>query len=143
PRGESGSCAGLHDRGAGWLGAVGWRRKGRLMAGAPTRATSLVSVSAKSSADARPRFGPTIGTRDRPQRDQWIDVSTCPVHAAALESRLDDDLVGALGAAAANRVPGGLEGGVVHLRQTFGEVSHGAIPHFTGSHRISSQLDWQ
>jgi hypothetical protein len=65
------------------------------MPGASTRATALVSISAKSSADARPGFRPTIGTRDGPQRDEWIDVSTCPVHATALESHLDHDLVAA------------------------------------------------
>src|SRR5258708_12397081 len=98
------------------------------MTGAPTQATALVSVSAKSSADARPRFGPTIGTRDGPQRHQRIDMSTCPVHAAAFESCLDHDLIGAFGAAAANRVPGGLEGSVAHLRQPFGELRHHPFP---------------
>src|SRR5258708_38515764 len=113
------------------------------MSGAPTRPTSYVSLSTKSSADARPGLRPTIGTRDGPQRYEWIDVSTCPVHTAALESHLDHNLVGTFGAAAADRVPGGLEGGVLHLRQTFGEVGHRAIPRFNCSRRISRQLDWQ
>src|SRR5207244_8707685 len=99
--------------------------------GGSANARDGVGLSAKSSADVRPRFRPTIGTRDGPQRDEWIDVSARPVHPTALESRVDHALVGALGAAPAVRVSGGLKRGVLHLRQAFGEVSHGAIPRFT------------
>src|SRR6266496_2946679 len=66
-----------------------------------------------------------------------------PVDTAALESRLDHELIGAFGAAAADRVPSGLEGGVVRLCQAFGEVGHRAIPCVNGSPRVSSELNWQ
>src|SRR3989441_3569825 len=113
------------------------------MAGSPPRVTSLVSLSAKSSADAWPHLGPAIGTGDGPQRHQGIDVSTCPVHPAPLESRLDHDLVGAFGAATADRIAGRLKGGVVDLCQAFGEVRHRSIPSLNCSTWISGELDRQ
>jgi hypothetical protein len=86
---------------------------------------------------------PAIGTRDGPQRHQWIDVSTRPVHPAALESRLDHDLIGAFGAATANRIASRLKRRVLHLRQAFGEVRDGPISRFSRGSRTTSALDWQ
>src|SRR5712692_4900933 len=87
------------------------------MAGSPPRAAALLSLSPKSSADARPYFGPAPATRYGPQRHERVDVRACPVHAAALQPHLDHHFVGTLRAAAANRVAGRLEGCVLYLHQ--------------------------
>ena len=59
------------------------------MAGSPSRATSLLSLGAKSSADARPNFSPAIGARNRPQCYQRADVLASPVHPTAFQPHLD------------------------------------------------------
>jgi hypothetical protein len=110
------------------------------MTGSPAGATPLLSLGSKSCANARPCLWPAVGARQGAQCHQWIDVSARPVHTAALESRLDHDLVRAFSAATANRVAGGLKRRVLHLGQAFGEVRHGAIPRFRRG--VGSSARW-
>jgi uncharacterized protein YciW len=74
------------------------------MAGSPRRTAPLLNFSPKSRTDARLHFGPAVSTGYSPQRYERVDVLASPVHATALQPRLDHHFVGALRAAAANRV---------------------------------------
>src|SRR5437667_833917 len=101
------------------------------MADPPPCGPPLLGVGSKSGDNSWPGFVPAIGTGDGPECHERIDVCTGPVHAATLQSRFDYDFIGTFGAAAANRVAGRSEGGVLHLRQTFGEVRQRAISRFS------------
>ena len=58
------------------------------LAGSPPGTAPLLSLSPKMCADAWPGLWPAIGACDGPQCHQWINVSTRPVHATALEWHL-------------------------------------------------------
>src|SRR6266851_4049866 len=87
-----------------------WRWRCRMTC-SPACVAPLLGGQTKSRSDARPDFGPTIGTGNCPQRDERIHMGTCPVHAAALHAHLDHHFVGTLGTAAADRVKRRLEDG--------------------------------
>jgi hypothetical protein len=65
------------------------------------------------------------------------------MHTAALQPRLDQYFVGALRAAAANRVAGCLERRVLDLGQALGEVRHRAIARLRRQMRIDRGVDRQ
>src|SRR5712691_4319693 len=72
-----------------------WRWRWRYqMTCSPACVTPLLSGQTESRSDARPDVGPTIGTGNCPQRDEWTDMGTCPVHAAALHACFDHHFVG-------------------------------------------------
>src|SRR6266542_4504063 len=102
------------------------------MTGSPPRAAPLLGFGSETRRDARPGRGPAVAAGDRSQGDEWFNVRAGPVHATALQSRFDHELVGALGAAAADRVTGRLKCRVLHLRQALGEVHHGSITRLRG-----------
>jgi hypothetical protein len=68
------------------------------------RAAPRAGVVGEACRDLGPGLVPAVGADDGAPREHRIDVLRCPVHAAALEAILDDDLVGALDDAAADRV---------------------------------------
>jgi len=82
----------------------------------------LARLIAQVLLEARPCLRPTIRTSDRPQCDERIHVRACPVHAAAFQSRLDHQLVGAFHTAAADRKAQRLETRVLDLVQPFGQI---------------------
>ena len=109
----------------------------------PACVAPLLSGQTESRSDARPDFGPTIGTGNCPQCDEWIHMGTCPVDAAALHAHLDHHLVGTLGTAAADRVKRRLEDRVLHLSQALGEVPHGSIARLRRRTRIGGRVGRQ
>src|SRR6266571_3002025 len=119
-----------------------WRWRCR-MAGSPACVAPLLSGQTKSGTDAWPDFGPTIGAGNGPQCDEWIDMGTCPVHAAALHAHLDHHFVDTLGTAAADRVKRRLEDRVLHLSQAFGEVRYSSIPRRRRRTRIEGRVGRQ
>jgi hypothetical protein len=110
------------------------------MAGLPAVATPLLSLGSKPCANARPGLWPAVGARYGAQCHQWIDVSARPVHAAALESRLDHELVRAFSAAAANRIAGGLKRRVLHLGQAL--VKYATVRSRASVAAVGSSARW-
>src|SRR5690348_3893177 len=81
----------------------------------------------EAGADLGPGLLPAVGTDDGAEGEQWIDVLWVPVHPAALEAVLDDDLIGALDNAAADRIAGRAEGRVLELREPWLRVGQGGV----------------
>ncbi len=75
----------------------------------------LVLLTAQGLDDLRPGFIPTVIADDVAQRQHGIDMAAGPVHAAALQARLDDQFVGALGGAVANRPTRCQKSRIVHV----------------------------
>lgn len=67
--------------------------------------------------DGGPVEGPAAGAAAGAQGDQRGDIVAVPVHAAALQARLHDHLVGAFDDAAADGQAVRLEGGVLEVRE--------------------------
>ena len=95
---------------------------GRAMARRVPGAGQFAGTSAAIAADEACDLGPAALTADGvAQGEHGVDVGSAPVHPGALEAGFDDQLVGTLDDAAADRKALGAEGGVLDLVGPAGE----------------------
>lgn len=95
---------------------------GRAMARRVPGAGQFAGTSAAIAAEEACDLGPAALTADGTvQGEHWIDVGSAPAHPGALEASFDDQLVGTLDDAAADRKALGAEGGVLDLVGPAGE----------------------
>src|SRR6476469_5457496 len=97
------------------LGGEGDEEPGGGDAGGVAGEASLVVLGTEVAADGRPGLGPAVVAGEGAEREHRVDVAGCPVHPAAFQAGLDNELVGALDRAAADRIPGRAEARVVEL----------------------------
>ena len=82
-------------------------------------------LSTPLSPEVRPVLLPASVTHQGSQRQHWIDMCAWPVHAAPLEPCLDQQLVGTLDTAAANRVARLDKRQIAQLRPPRGQIAGG------------------
>lgn len=117
-----------------------WRPGAALSAAA---CADLAHLIAQVSLDVWPSLRPPVGARDGAQRDQRVHMYSCPVHATALQSRLDDQLVGAFDATATDRKALRLKGGVLDLVQPFAQIVQRSVARLASGCRITGSLNRQ
>ena len=94
-----------------------------------TAALSLLLTQAIP--DQRPGFVPSTATERASEGEHGVHILTSPMHAAAFEANLDDELVGTFHDPAANRIAGGLELRVGDLGAAFFEIAEHPVTNRT------------
>ena len=79
------------------------------------RETAVLGLGEEAGLDVGPFLLPAVITEEVAQGEHGVDVTTLPVHAGALEPRLDDQLVGTLDHAAADGPALLAEAGILQL----------------------------
>ena len=85
--------------------------------------TPLPLLLAECAHDLRPGLFPSVVADDVPQRQHWVDMRPCPMHATALQTGLDHELVSALYGPVSDRPTGRPKSRIRHVCNALLQVS--------------------